>query len=47
MFSNTSMTKGLIATLVNQSEIVKLAKLAHGRILPEARSELKRRKTTT
>lgn len=47
LLSNTSVRKGLIAALVNQSEIVKLAKHAHGRILPEARSELKRRKTTT
>lgn len=37
----------LIAAPVNQSEMVKLAQHAHGTVFPEARCELKERKTTT
>lgn len=40
----TPVRRRLIAVPVNQSEMVKLAKHAHSRIFPEARSELKDRK---
>lgn len=46
LLSVTPVRRRLIAVPVNQSEMVKLAKHAHSRIFPEARSELKDRKTT-
>lgn len=46
LLSTTPVRRRLIAVPVNQSEMVKLAKHAHSRIFPVARSELKETKTT-